>query len=212
MADCESSKYFNDHPLLAPLLDANANEYWLFHGCDEKILPILLMTGYDPRVSSLDGMFGGGFYLAENSSKSNQYIPCPGCERNAIFRDSGCKCKEQENIEFSIIIYRAVLGDVHIAKQYDAKIYRGTDKCKVRRPPQKNFIHLYDSVMGESVTHGGDKLQYREFILYEPGQAYPEYVIKYKRSAINARAPSDIKRMRETCYHLLKNIIRLRPE
>ncbi len=54
-----------------------------------------------------------------------------------------------------------------------------------RRPPQKNFIHLYDSVMGKSVRHGGDKLQYREFILYESAQAYPEYVIQYKRSAIS---------------------------
>ncbi len=212
MADCPNSKYLQDHPLLAPLIDARANEYWLFHGCDDKILPILLMTGYDPRVSSLDGMFGGGFYLAENSSKSNQYIPCPGCGKNAIFRDIGCQCKNQENIEFSIIIYRAVLGDVHIAKQYDKKTYRGTEKSRIRRPPQKNFIHLYDSVMGESIRYGGDKLHYREFILYESGQAYPEYVIKYKRSATNARAPSDIKRMRDTCQNLLKNIFKLRPE
>jgi hypothetical protein len=45
--------------------------------------------------------------------------------------------------------------------------------------------------MGESIKHGGSSLNYREFILYESGQAYPEYMIKYKRSAINARTPSD---------------------
>jgi len=39
--------------------------------------------------------------------------------------------------------------------------------------------------MHKSVRHGGDKLQYRELILYESAQAYPEYLIKYKRSAIS---------------------------
>ena len=34
--------------------------------------------------------------------------------------------------------------------------------------------------MGESAKHGGDRLKCREFILYEPCQAYPEYVIKYR--------------------------------
>ncbi len=71
MASYKSSKYLKKHPLLTPLLDANANEYWLFHGCDDQIIPVLVDKGYDPRVSDLNGMFGGGFYLAENSSKSN---------------------------------------------------------------------------------------------------------------------------------------------
>jgi hypothetical protein len=181
-------------------------------GCDEKILPILLNVGYDPRVSNLDGMFGGGFYLAENSSKSNQYIPCPGCGKNAIFRDSRCRCKDQENLEFSIILYRTVLGDVHIAKQYDKKKYRGNTN-RVRRPPNKTHsIHLYDSVMGESIQHGGSSLNYREFILYESGQAYPEYMIKYKRSAINAHTPSDIERMKDKCHDFLQNTSNHEPE
>jgi hypothetical protein len=207
LADCESSKYLKDHPLSTPLLDASANEYWLFHGCSDKIVSVLIYTGYDPRVSSLDGMFGGGFYLAENSSKSNQYIPCPGCGKNSIFWGSGCSCKNQKDLEFSIILYRAVLGDVHIVKQYDKKTYRG-DQFRVRRPPLKeNSINLYDSIMGESKKNGGDLLQYREFILYEPGQAYPEYVIKFKRSAANARPPSNIQRTKDKYFNLLKNVI-----
>lgn len=198
--------YLKDRPLLMPLLDAKANEYWLFHGCDAMIIPILLQSGYDPRVSSLDGMFGGGFYLAENSSKSNQYIPCPGCGKNAIFRGIGCSCKQQEKLEFFIILYRAVLGDVHVAKVYDEKMYRGEEKCRVRRPPFKNkSVDLYDSVMGESKTHSANNLKYREFILYECNQAYPEYVIRFRRSATNARPPSNIERMKDRCQFFLKN-------
>ncbi|CAF2616047.1 unnamed protein product [Rotaria sp. Silwood2] len=177
LENSESSKYLQGCPLLVPLLDARANEYWLFHGSDSKILPTLLKTGYDPRVSNVDGMFGGGFYLAENSSKSNQYIPCPGCAQNCILREPQCKCNNQEDFEFSIILYRTILGDVHIVKQYKKDIYRGIDKHHpVRRPPKKqNLEELYDSVMGECKKYGGDRLNYREFIIYDGGQAYPEY-------------------------------------
>ena len=206
MSECENSKHLKAYPLLTPLLDERANEYWLFRGCDERIMPILLRDGYVPRVSSLEGMFGGGFYLAENSSKSNQYIPCPGCGKNAIFYGKECQCKEQGKLEFSIILYGAVLGDVHVAKVYDEKTYCGDDKRRVCRPPFKNeFGHLYDSVIGESIKYGGDTLKYREFILYESNQAYPKYVIRFRRSAANARAPSDVQRMKDRCYFFLKN-------
>lgn len=201
-----------NYPPLAPLLDSSANEYWLFHGCEASIAQILIHDGYDPRVSSLDGMFGGGFYLAENSSKSNQYIPCPGCGKNAIFRDGHCKCKCQQNLEFSIILYRAVLGDVHVARKYDRNKYRvGEQGRRVRRPPlNENSGNLYDSVMGESIAHGGDTLNYREFILYEANQAYPEYLIKFRRSAANVPATSDIQRMKGKCYSFLRNTFNIR--
>ena len=200
--------------MLTPLLDTSANEYWLFHGCDHRILRVLIEEGYDPRVSSLDGMFGGGFYLAENSSKSNQYIPCPGCERNAIFRKEGCKCKNQADLEFTMVLYRATLGDIHVARQYDERAYRtGETSRRVRRPPLRNGTNaLYDSVMGESKKHGGNRLQYRECILYEPSQAYPEYVIQFKRSAMNARPPSDIERVRNRCMNFLRNTFNRNPD
>jgi hypothetical protein len=73
-------------------------------------------------------------------------------------------------------------------------------------------IQLYDSVMVESTEYSGNELQYREFILYESGQAYPEYVITYKRSAENARPHSNIQHMRRTCQNLLRNIFNIRPE
>jgi hypothetical protein len=186
LANYDSSQYLKTQPLLTPLLDANVNEYWLFHGCNEGTLHFLLHSGYDPRVSNLDGMFGGGFYLAENSSKSNQYIPCTGCGKNAIGYESGCSCQNQGELEFSIILYRAALGDIHVAMQYDQKMYCGNGKHRVRRPPYKKASSdLYDSVMGESKKHGGNILNYREFILYESAQAYPEYVIKFKRSGVH---------------------------
>ncbi|CAF1159463.1 unnamed protein product [Didymodactylos carnosus] len=200
LVDYESSEYLQISPLLTPLLDAAANEYYLFHGCDYQILKHLLYSGYDPRVSNLHGMLGGGFYLAENSSKCNQYIPCPGCGKNSIPSGSGCNCPDQEDLVFSIILYRAILGDVHIAKMYDRAKYCGGSMDPVRRPPTKeNGCDLYDSVLGESIKHGGNKLRHREVILYESGQAYAEYVIQFKRWAVNARMSSSAKSVEDKC-------------
>jgi len=184
IAKTEGSKHLAKYPIKAKLSDA-ANEYWLFHGASAEILNILTTTGYDPRVASVDGMFGGGFYLAENSSKSNQYIPCPKCKKNAVFHGTGCLCEDQENIELAMLVYRAALGDCHIALKYDQTKYKGTSKSHpVRRPPTKpGSFETYDSILGESTENGGDTLKFREIVLYEGSQAYPEYLIKFKRMA-----------------------------
>jgi hypothetical protein len=213
--NCGSSIYLETHPLLTPLLDSQANEYWLFHGCNYETVPDLLHFGYDPRISNLKGMFGGGFYLAENSSKSNQYIPCLQCNGNSIHTSFGCLCPGQKDFVFQMILYRVVLGNVHVALQYDKKKYRdgaGKESC-VRRPPTKTGCQdLYDSVMGESMKNGGDRLQHREFILYERGQAYPEYLIEFRRSAQNTRPPFDMERLQNLCRQFLKNTFRSVPE
>ncbi|CAF2874683.1 unnamed protein product [Rotaria sp. Silwood2] len=203
--DSENSRYLQNYPLLVPLLDARTNEYWLFHGSDSKTHEVLLNKGYDPRVSNVGGMFGGGFYLAENSSKSNQYIPCPGCHENYISHQPYCKCKNQEDFLYSIILYRTLLGDVHIVKEYKSEIHRGVDaNHPVRRPPQKKHSQeLYDSVMGESRKYGGDVLNYREFVVYDTGQAYPEYVIQFKRSAKKTVPRFDMKCVMDSCHSLL---------
>jgi hypothetical protein len=196
----KESKYLAQHKMLTPLLDARANEYWLWHGTDWNTIRILITSGYDARVGSLSGMFGGGFYLAENSSKSNQYIPCPACGGNAIFRKTGCMCKNQSDLEYGIILYRATLGQPFICQTYDSRKFR-----KARRPPTQteNTDLTFDSVLAEKRSNGAQRkhytkllgietgkvelvpgLNYREAILYDSGcQAYPEYLVKFKRSA-----------------------------
>ncbi|KAH3744315.1 Interferon-induced protein 44 [Pelomyxa schiedti] len=74
-----SSRYLSNKPMQTSLLDSSVNEYLLFHGCSSEVLSQLTREGADFRVSNITGMFGAGFYLAENSSKSNWYIPCSRC-------------------------------------------------------------------------------------------------------------------------------------
>lgn len=92
-----------------------------------------------------------------------------------------------------MMIYRTSLGDAHVAVTYDSEKYKGiksdskmvgfnTIKKIVRRPPNKpNSNDAYDSIVGESIANGGSDLAYREIILYERGQAYPEYLVIFKR-------------------------------
>eukprot|EP00808_Paulinella_micropora_P004869 g47952.t1 len=189
--DC--SKHFSEHPIkTGPVLDASSNLYWLFHGTDRKTSDILTTAGYDSRVSSVTGMFGGGFYLAENSSKSNQYIPCPTCEGNAIFARQPCTCPQavQNDQTYIMLIYRAALGNAHIMTHYDEKRYRGEMANKpVRRPPNLPASNrTYDSVFAEcnpAFPHTG--LVNREIIIYDQHQAYPEFLVEFRRSAKPAR-------------------------
>merc|ERR1719491_1314859 len=49
----------------------DANERILWHGTKTK--SIILQEGFDPRVCSLGGMFGGGVYFADEPLKSVRY-------------------------------------------------------------------------------------------------------------------------------------------
>jgi hypothetical protein len=220
LPEFEESKYLQQHKALVPCLDSTANEYWTFHGTSKEYLNVLLNDGYDPRVSSLIGMFGAGFYLSENSSKSNQYIPCSGCGKNVIFKKSPCKCTEEPTLW--MIIYRVTLGHPHIALEYSKEKYRGFgDGTKiegtgtmysksefgnaVRRPPNKpGSLTPYDSIVGEKMEFGANRLKFREYVLFEKDQAYPEYVVEYKRSGENHK--SDVENFNEMVKKFLTEV------
>jgi hypothetical protein len=177
----EGNEWLQRRPLLTAAaqrlasLDRKVNENYLFHGTKEATADILKRSGFDNRVASLVGMFGGGSYFAENSSKSNQYIPGP---------ESGL------GNPFQMLICRVLLGDIHVCMHYDQDRYRGKEGSHhfVRRPPQKpGSGDVYDCVMGEKEEHGATAkkfrpLKFREFIVYDQAMAYPEYQVWFQRS------------------------------
>jgi hypothetical protein len=188
------SQYLARKPMLTPLTDPASNEYLLFHGTSaETAHDLLSYPGYDARVSRVTGMFGGGFYLAENASKSNQYVPCPRCGGNAIMSRKGCSAACFDHVggglakRYFMIVYRASLGDVHVVRHYNSDRYKGPTYRPVRRPPLRDDCRPFDSVLGERASNLGDgggktPLRFREVILYDDGRAaYPEYVVQYER-------------------------------
>jgi hypothetical protein len=54
--------------ILAAENDGDANERLLWHGT--TVPHVIIKDGFDPRVCNLSGMFGGGVYFADKSTKS----------------------------------------------------------------------------------------------------------------------------------------------
>ena len=67
------------------MLEGRANELYLFHGTTPHIVPLVVHGGFDERVSSIRGLFGGGIYFAMNASKSDQYCTPDGDGLYSIF-------------------------------------------------------------------------------------------------------------------------------
>eukprot|EP01117_Protostelium_nocturnum_P011939 TRINITY_DN4368_c0_g1_i1.p1 TRINITY_DN4368_c0_g1~~TRINITY_DN4368_c0_g1_i1.p1 ORF type:complete len:634 (+),score=161.77 TRINITY_DN4368_c0_g1_i1:256-2157(+) len=179
------SLYLQKHPIATKLLDPNANEYYLWHGTSMDKINVVKKQGSDERVGGITGMFGAGIYFAENASKSNQYVPCPICGQGSIISKSAiCTCGT--SITYTLLLCRVILGDVHIAKTYDEAIYKGTTNAPARRPPVKRqeTHELFDSILGESTMHDKNAhLKFREMVVYNRSQVYPEYIVHYKRIA-----------------------------
>jgi hypothetical protein len=108
LAHSDANEWLSTRPILTAtnqvvgLLERRVNENFLFHGTDPTTAETLKQTGFDARVSSLVGMFGGGSYFAENSSKSNQYIPGPEAQPTPFGNP------------YQMLFCRVLLGDIHI--------------------------------------------------------------------------------------------------
>jgi len=175
--DCNPTR-INDVKTGRPL-DSDCNEYFLFHGLNQKILDKILEAGFDERVSNLAGMFGCGIYFAEDSSKSSQYSHSSECAQiGAVYSGQGnaCTCATALGEERCMLVCRVVMGSPAIQLQ-------ATNKEKpLRRPPEREDGTMYDSVLGESRAWDNDaSLDFREYIVYDRRQCYPEYVILYSR-------------------------------
>ncbi|EKX32232.1 hypothetical protein GUITHDRAFT_82501 [Guillardia theta CCMP2712] len=139
------------------LQDKTSNEAFLFHGTKHDMADAILKSGLDERVCSLEGLFGAGVYLAENSSKSDEYCT----------PDSHGICR--------MLLVRVALGTPFEALQ---------TMRRARRPPaMPGSSRLHDSVMAVTRdTHPQACLdKHREFIVYDRRQTYPELLIEFRR-------------------------------
>lgn len=133
-------------------LDAGANEQWLFHGTTASAV-----QGISDREFRMDlagchrgTMYGRAVYLAECSSKADEYA------------------EEDEEGYCWMLLCRAVLGRVLINRE----VKPSPDLPEICR------LEGYDSVCGDRWRAVGT---FREFVLYEARQAYPAFIIRYRR-------------------------------
>jgi hypothetical protein len=137
-----------------PTIGNPSNEQYLMHGSNPTSAMSILGTSFkiDFAGATAGTMFGPGIYLAEASSKADEYAR----DENTGGAYDGL---------FAVLICRAVVGRSFRTEK------PGDYKDNVLK---SNF----DSVLGDREKAVGT---YREFIFFHEGAVYPEYVAFYKR-------------------------------
>lgn len=156
-------QYAMRRAIIASENDGDPEERLLWHGT--CVPHIITKEGFDPRVSNLQGMFGGGVYFADRSTKSLRYAGAskPG--------DTG-----------TLLLCRVSLG---------RPMLKRLPQSNMRRPPDPfplfGWEHLdmwlhgkkFHSVFAEAGAAPAYLLM-NEYIVYHTNQGFPEYVLKFE--------------------------------
>ena len=136
-------------------LNEEVNEVYLFHGTSMEAAKSISKTGFKIELAgkAAGTAFGKGAYFAERSTKSDEYTVA-----------------ETVNGEFhyAMLLCRVCLGEIHRIINFDQSAERHVRQSGGR----------YHSLLGD--REASSSQSYREFIVYEEDQVYPEYVIIYK--------------------------------
>eukprot|EP00928_Gymnodinium_smaydae_P041100 TRINITY_DN27828_c0_g1_i1.p1 TRINITY_DN27828_c0_g1~~TRINITY_DN27828_c0_g1_i1.p1 ORF type:complete len:532 (+),score=136.71 TRINITY_DN27828_c0_g1_i1:136-1596(+) len=137
-------------------VDHGINEFYLWHGTSPEGAAGITDTSFDlSRAGSTAGaMFGYGIYLAESCLKSDEYT------------------KPDSRGWFPLVLCRATLG---VVKYCDAKdpFAVSSELEAACRPGGGSHSVLGDREKVRST--------FREFIVYDSHQVYPEFIIWYER-------------------------------
>jgi len=134
------------------------NEFYLFHGTKPSAAKTICDSDFAMKKagSNAGTLYGPGLYFAEACSKADEYATD---DKDGIFAGL-----------YGILICRVVCGKLN----YNADV----------TPPVQELV---DSVVSEHTHHSilGDREKcrgtYREFIVFDRDQVYPEYVVIYRR-------------------------------
>lgn len=140
--------------------DPDLNEHLLMHGTSESAVVSILSTGFDERASGFGSAFGNGIYFAEALAKADIYsgaLSADGTRRCIISRvQLGCSAELNGELE-------------HIRRA----------PCNVAGCKNSRCCHIrLQSVVGKKAKTGADR--FRDFVIYDGAQAYPELVVRYK--------------------------------
>eukprot|EP00746_Dinoflagellata_sp_MGD_P146930 gnl/MRDRNA2_/MRDRNA2_79337_c0_seq2.p1 gnl/MRDRNA2_/MRDRNA2_79337_c0~~gnl/MRDRNA2_/MRDRNA2_79337_c0_seq2.p1 ORF type:complete len:288 (-),score=36.93 gnl/MRDRNA2_/MRDRNA2_79337_c0_seq2:150-1013(-) len=134
-------------------LDVEVNEGFFFHGTNDTAAEAITTGDFriDKAGSNAGTLYGRGIYLAESCSKSDEYS-----QEN----EKGLRC---------MLVNRATLGNLNYCAESRPNVDQLVDSC-VTGP--------FHSVLGDREKIRGT---YREFMVYDDDQVYPEYVLWYRR-------------------------------
>jgi len=137
-----------------PPLETQVNEVILFHGT--KPIAADKITSEDFRLdlagTSAGTLYGRGIYLAESITKADEYSH-----------------QDPSTGLYTMLLCRATLGHL---------LYNADSSPDPRRCEDACFRGQHHSVLGDRKACRGT---YREFIVFDEDQVYPNYVVRYRR-------------------------------
>jgi len=150
----ETAEIVAEHPGIFTPLDPSVNEFYLWHGT--HIRAALSIAREDFRIemagSNAGTMYGKGCYLAENCTKADEYAKD---EPHGYY----------EGV-FALLLCRVSMGKYFYTTERNDQ---AGDKVKSGE---------FDSTVGDRTKKANT---FREFVVYDTEQVYPEYVVLYSR-------------------------------
>jgi len=139
-------------------------EAYLFHGTNPSSAMSILKTGFvlDHAGSATGTMYGAGIYLAECSSKSDEYG-----------RDDGGNTYPSLH---AMLVCKCFVGTPYV-----------TDKAGDHVPLAREAGN--HCICGDRESKVGT---YREFVFFDEQQVYPEYAIIYRRQYDKTKVPEEM--------------------
>jgi len=141
-------------------LATDINEFLLFRGTKPSACDSICKSDFMVALagSNAGTLYGPGIYLGENSSKSDEYA---SDDATGIYKGL-----------YAMLLCRAACGRI----QYTDAVVPDVPLLIRRCTADGEF----DSVLGDREKARGT---YREFVVYNNSQVYPEYVMIYRREA-----------------------------
>lgn len=136
-------------------LDKDVREHYLFHGTGADTALRIAEGGFEERLANLHGLYGAGAYFAEKSNKSDQYTVA---DKDGVHR---------------MFVARVLLGAHVLDSHSHRNELRILPEVQAARSGASNSVR-FSSLLGLAGAH-------REFVVYDGHQAYPEYLLHYRR-------------------------------
>lgn len=137
----------------ADRLSHECNEWYLFHGTNPEAAKAICSSDFKvSRAGSSTGtLYGKGLYFAESITKADEYA------------------KPNEKGNYAVLMCRVIGGHVRYTDEITSDPEDLCYSC-IEGP--------YDCVLGDREKTRGT---YREFVLFDSEDFYPEYIIEYQR-------------------------------
>ena len=186
-------------------LSAEANEEILLHGTSPSMILSILSTGLNEHFSgtSAGTAFGDGVYFAEDAGKTDHYVTMdPSYSGSAATRGSNdelhkrlyANAASHPGRVFYVLVCRVATGYiVRTTKAHDAKMKSADtgerifptlrDKPVTRELAPVSGVEppvAHNTLLAEDHSRGGP-FRYREFVVFQNANIYPEYLIAFQR-------------------------------